>query len=175
MLATLTLLSIIYWVLMSFNSYRRRLVLHALQLSHDQNIQTSYTAALYFGDEANFETADAFLKEQTGMTLMENFDLFFNDVCSIDVVFVIKLISLNSNSLAFRDILNHLWEIYLDIDTLKIRDVTYRPIITLKRPPAMILGTSESSSTDKTRPRKREIIRENASDHEDTKQFLPNE
>lgn len=175
MLAILTLLSTFYWILMAFNSYRRRLVLHALQLAHDQNIQTSYTAALYFGDEANFETADAFLKEKTGMTLMENFDLFFNDVCSIDVVFAIKLISLNSNSLAFRDILNHLWEIYLDIENLKIRDVTYRPIITLKRPPAMILGTSESTATDKTLTKKREIKRENDSDHEDTKKFLSNE
>ena len=108
-----TTLSIFYWFLLIFKSYRRRLVLHALQLAPDQNIQTSYTAALYFGDEANFETADAFLKEKTGMTIMENFDLFFTDVCSLDVVFVLKLISFNSSSLAFRDILNHLWEVYL--------------------------------------------------------------
>lgn len=123
------------WLLMAFKPYRRRLVLNALQFGPNQNIQISYTAALYFGDEANIETADAFLKEKTGMTLNENFNLFFNDVCSVNVVFVIKLISLNSSSLAFRDILNHLWELYLDLDDLKMKDVTQRPVMALKRRP----------------------------------------
>lgn len=168
-LAIFTILSIFYWILIAIKSYRRNLVLHALQLAKDQNIQTSYTAALYFGDEANFETADAFLKEKTGMTLMENFDLFFNDVCSIDVVFVVKLISLNSNSLAFRDIFNNLWETYLDLDDLKIKDIKHRPVITLKRPTAITLGESEDGSSIHHRGTRHD---EKSDNSEETEKFL---
>lgn len=130
----LTVCSIFYWLLFTIKPFRRNFVLKALQLSPSQNINTSYTAAYYFGEETNLDLANSFLIDKTGMSLMDNFELFFNDVCSVDVIFTIKLISLNSNNLAFRDILNNLWDHYLDLDDLKLRDVKQRPILPIKRP-----------------------------------------
>jgi hypothetical protein len=68
------------------------------------------------------------------MSLKENFDLFFNHVCSVDVIFVMLLIKINSNALAFRDILNNLWDTYLDFgEDLKVKEIQHRPINFVKR------------------------------------------
>ena len=149
-LAVLTTASIFYWLLLTVKSYRRNLVLNALQLGPNQNIQLSYTAAVYFNQETSSETVDRVLRDKTGLDLMGNFNLFFNDVCSIDVVFICKLISLNSSSLAFNDVLNHLWEVYLDLDGGKSKEVAHRPIAPVKRPhylvPIPILSASETAA-----------------------------
>ena len=133
-LAVITLFSIFYWMLLTNKWYRQRLVFNALQLDEKKNLGFSYTAAYYFTDEANIEYIDGMLEEKTGLTLKENFKLFFYHVCSCDVIFAIKLIALNSNSLAFRDILNNLWDHYLDLEDLKVREVKQRPSANLKRP-----------------------------------------
>ena len=133
MLVFINALSILYWLLLVSCSYRNRIVYNALQLGeHKRN--TSYTAAYYFTDDANANAIDNFLIDKTGLNLNENFDLFFYHVCSTDVIFAIKLISLNSNNLAFRDILNNLWDHYLDLEDLKHKEVKQRPILNVKRP-----------------------------------------
>lgn len=135
-LIVITIISVFYWLLLLIKPYRRNMVLKALQLSPSQNINSSYTAAYYFGEEATIDVADSFLVEKTGLSLMENFELFFTDVCSIDVIFTIRMISMNSNALAVRDILNSLWDHYLDLEDLKLKDIKNRPIMSLKRPPS---------------------------------------
>lgn len=141
-MAFLTIASIFYWMLLIITPYRRHLVLHALQLAPNQNIKESYTSAFYFGEDGSYEQVNSFLIDKTGMSLMENFEKFFEHVCSIDVVFIVKLISLNSNSMAFRDILNHLWDTYLNLDELKMKDVTHRPaMMPLRRQPILPSST----------------------------------
>lgn len=129
----MTLISIFYWLLMLIKPYRRNIVLNALQIK-PSDLEQSYTSAYYL-DEASVTTADSFLLEQTGITLMENFELFFDHVCSIDLIFATRLIAINSHKLALRDILNNLWDQYLDIDSIKFRDIKHRPIPAIKRPP----------------------------------------
>lgn len=133
-LTILTILSILYWLLLLIRPYRRRIVLNSLQLNPKKDLSRSYTAAYYFSEDVTHDLADCFLMEKTGLPLMQNFELFFSDVCSIDVIFVIKMISLNSNSLAMRDFLNNLWDNYLDLDDLKLRGVKHRPCVSIKRP-----------------------------------------
>ncbi|CAF0709636.1 unnamed protein product [Brachionus calyciflorus] len=133
-LSFLSISSIFYWLLIYIKAYRRKIVLNALQIDPEKDINLSYTAAFYFGEEANHQLADSFLQEKTGYTLMENFELFFKHVCSPDVIFVIKMISLNSNSLAMRDLLNNLWDNYLDLEDLKLKGITHRPVNQVKRP-----------------------------------------
>lgn len=133
-LTILTILSILYWLLLLIRPYRRRLVLNSLQLNPKKDLNRSYTAAYYFSEDVTNDLADCFLMEKTGLSLMQNFKLFFNDVCSIDVIFVIKMIALNSNSLAMRDFLNNLWDNYLDLEDLKLRGVKHRPSVSIKRP-----------------------------------------
>lgn len=133
-LIIMTILSIVYWLGLLIRPLRRRLVLNALKIGPNHNINVSYTAAFYFGEEPSLEAANNFLSDKTGMNLMQNFELFFDHVCSVDVIFAIKIISLNTNSLAFSDILNNLWDNYLDIDELRMKDVPYRPFKPIKRP-----------------------------------------
>ncbi len=133
-LGLVTILSVFYWLRLIIKPIRKRLVLNALQLDAKKSLNSSYTAAYYLSDDVNLELADDFLLEKTGLTLKQNFDLFFEHVCSLDVIFAIKLIALNSSSLAFRDILNNLWDHYLNLEDLKIRDVKQRPINSVKRP-----------------------------------------
>ncbi len=64
---------------------------------------------------------------------MENFELFFVDVCSIDVIFAVRLIAFNSNPLAMRDIFNNLWEQYLDLEDMRVNEVKRRPHLAVKR------------------------------------------
>lgn len=130
---TMTLLSIFYWLLMLVKPYRKNIVLNALQIK-PSDLQQSYTSAYYL-DDASVTTADSFLLEQTGITLMENFELFFDHVCSVDLIFATRLIAINSHKLAMRDILNNLWDQYLDIESIKFKDVKQRPIQAIKRPP----------------------------------------
>ena len=129
----MTLLSIFYWLLMLVKPYRKNIVLNALQIK-PSDLQQSYTSAYYL-DDASVTTADSFLLEQTGITLMENFELFFDHVCSVDLIFATRLIAINSHKLAMRDILNNLWDQYLDIESIKFKDVKQRPIQAIKRPP----------------------------------------
>jgi len=81
------------------------------------------------------------------MSLKENFDLFFDHVCSADVIFIMQLITINSNALAFRDILNNLWDTYLDLgEDLKSKEIQHRLINFIKRPqpPKQIENTVQS-------------------------------
>ena len=133
-LGLVTLFSVFYWLRLLIKPLRKRLVYNALQLDENKSLNSSYTAAYYLSDDINLELADSFLVEKTGLKLKQNFDLFFEHVCSLDVIFAIKLISLNSSSLAFRDILNNLWDHYLNLEELKIRDVKQRPMNVIKRP-----------------------------------------
>lgn len=133
-LSLLTISSILHWLLLVIRPYRRNLVLNCLQLNPKKNLNRSYTAAYYFSEDVTHDLADSFLIEKTGLSLIENFELFFNDVCSIDVIFVIKMIALNSNSMAMRDFLNNLWDHYLDLEDLKLRGVKHRPSLPVKRP-----------------------------------------
>ena len=89
-------------------------------------------------EEQQMRTIDAFLFEHTGLSLMHNFDLFFDDVCSIDLIFAVKLIALNSTTLASHDIVSMLWDQYLDLDELKAHNVSRRPIAQFKRPPPTV-------------------------------------
>jgi hypothetical protein len=129
-----TVMSVFNWLLLSIKSYRRRLVMNALQLDPSQNISRSYMAAYYLGEETTYQVADAFLLEKTGMSLKENFDLFFEDVCNTDIIFTLKMLSLNSNQLAMRDIMNNLWYHYLNLEDVVPREVKQRPLLPLKRP-----------------------------------------
>ena len=133
-LSFLTALSIPYWLLLINPSYRSRLVYNALQLDEQKNLDISYTSAYYFTNDASKDVIDSFLIEKTGLNLEENFKLFFYHVCSCDVIFAVKLISINSNSLAFRDIMNNLWDHYLDLEDLKNKEIMHRPIFNVKRP-----------------------------------------
>jgi hypothetical protein len=133
-LALMDVISVFYWLLLINRSYRNRIVYNALQLDEHKNLNSSYTAAYYFTQDANKESIDSFLVDKTGLNLSENFNLFFYHVCSCDVVLAIKLISLNSNNLALRDILNNLWDHYLDLEDLKQKEVKQRPILNVKRP-----------------------------------------
>ena len=129
-----SIISLCYWCVFFSKAFRRRFVLRALQLSEDeQKIKGSYTAICYLSEEVSVEAVDNFLIEHTGYSLMGNFDLFFQDVCSIDLLFLIKIISINSTPLAARDILNILWDRYLNLEDLKLREPRTRPIVTLKR------------------------------------------
>ncbi len=133
--AALSVVSFFYWMLMLARPYRRRIVLNALQIN-ETDIKASYIAAYYFKSSQvkSLNTADNFLLENTGLTLMENFELFFNDVCSIDVIFAVRLIAINSNPLAMRDIFNKLWEQYLDLEDMRVNEVKHRPHLSVKRP-----------------------------------------
>ncbi len=130
----LTVISFFYWLLLLAKPYRRRLVLNALQIN-ETDIKTSYIAAYYLKSSQvkTFDTADSFLLQNTGLTLMENFELFFVDVCSIDVIFAVRLIAFNSNPLAMRDIFNNLWEQYLDLEDMRVNEVKRRPHLAVKR------------------------------------------
>lgn len=143
----LTIMSLFYWMLMFVKPYRRSIVLKALQIS-EVDIKSSYIAAYYLeNNETTFDTADSFLLAKTGLTLMDNFELFFNDVCSVDVCFAIRMIAVNSNQLAMRDIFNNLWDQYLDLEELKMNEVKYRPHVVIKRPP-INLDNEESRKND---------------------------
>lgn len=135
----MTLCSIIYWLIILFKPYRRHVVLKALQISK-ADIKSSFIAAYYLNESNNctFDSADAFLLDKTGLNLMDNFELFFNHVCSIDVIFAVKMISINTNQLAMRDILNNLWDQYLDLEELKTGNVKQRPHLTIRRPPPYV-------------------------------------
>ncbi len=135
-IASMTFMSLFYWLIISTKSYRRKYVLDCLQINtNEYQLNSSLTAALYFGSDATVESANTFLLEKTGLDLMENFELFFNDVCSLDLIFAIQIIAINSHQLASRDILNNLWDQYLDLGDSKIkREIKQRPYISLKRP-----------------------------------------
>lgn len=150
-LAALTVLSICYWLLLSIKPYRKRLVLNGLQLNSPSKIDASYTAAYYFNEEqTTIDLIDNFFINKTNMSLEENFELFFDHVCSADVIFVMQLITINSNALAFRDILNNLWDTYLDLgEDLKAKDIQHRPINFVKRPqpPKQLENTAQTIET----------------------------
>ena len=133
-LAVLNVLSIFYWLLLTNRTFRKRLVYNGLQLDEEKNLNISYTSAYYFTSDTSKDLIDNFLIEKTGLSLDENFSLFFYHVCSCDVIFAIKLIALNSNNLALRDILNNLWDHYLDLEDSKSREIKQRPILNVKRP-----------------------------------------
>ena len=134
-IGALSIVSIFYWLLMLSKSYRRSFVLNCLQISSNEyKLNSSYTAAFYFNEKVTVDDANAFLVEKTGLNLMENFELFFNDVCSLDLIFAIRLIAINSNQLASRDIFNNLWDQYLDLEELKNKKVKQRPYFLIKRP-----------------------------------------
>lgn len=129
------MISTFKWLLMLLRPYRRRIVLNALQISH-VDIRSSYIAAYYLNEdnEATYDSVDSFLMDKTGLTLMENFELFFDHVCSLDVIFAVRMISINTNQLAQRDIFNSLWDKYLDLEELRTSEVKGRPMLTIKRP-----------------------------------------
>jgi hypothetical protein len=84
-------------------------------------------AAYCFGEQTTYESANKFLFDQTGLNLKENLDEFVHDVCGIDVLFTLKMISINSNQLALRDIFNSLWFQYLNLDKEKSGNLCQRP------------------------------------------------
>jgi hypothetical protein len=138
-LALITLASISYWLMFIRMENRRNYVLNCLQLDKYKNFIRSYTAAYYLEQNSTtFDLADRFFVEKTGIPLMKNFDLFFRDVCSLDLIFLIKLIELNSHKLTSRDIFNSLWDEYLDLDVMKHKSDTStlqkRPMLHLRRP-----------------------------------------
>lgn len=148
-----TTFSIFYWCLLTIRPYRRHLVMQALQIE-DEKITSSYMAAYYFGQDkmTTYEQADGFLREKTGLGLRDNFELFFRHVCSIDVIFALKIIALNSNSLAIRDILNNLWYSYLDLADTQSKLPGQRPVLAVKRtmiPPATLPSPEDQKMPEK--------------------------
>jgi hypothetical protein len=139
-LLVVTVVSMLHWMLLYSTAYRRRLITHALQLDPGQNISRSYTAAVYLGAETNYQKADAFVHEKTGLSLRENLELFVRDVCSADVVFTLNMLALNSNRLAMRDLVNNLWHHYLNLEDAEPRDLRQRPVLEIKRPERCVDG-----------------------------------
>ena len=145
----MTILSTFHWLLMIIKPYRRRIVLNALQINQS-DIRSSYIAAYYLheGTEVTYDLVDSFLLNKTGLTLMDNFELFFDHVCSIDVIFAARMIAINTNQLALRDIFNSLWDKYLDLEELR-SEVSGRPMFAIKRPtPCELLKCEESENKD---------------------------
>jgi hypothetical protein len=154
-LSVSTIGSIVYWSLFFIPMYRRRVVLKLMQFNdRDNNYSNSYTAVYYRNriDETIDNDIDLFMIDKTGMSLMENFDLFFRDVCTLDVTLVINLIGINSNWLAARDILHNLWFHYLDIakeENLSFETIK-RPMMRLKIPKTPLIQNEENEIEPKS-------------------------
>lgn len=132
-LAFVTICSLINWLGFLMKRVRRQFVLRCLQLNKYNNLIRSHTAAYYLNTNVSFDAADQFFLDKTGIKLMDNFDIFFRDVCSIDLIFSIKLIELNSNKLASRDILNSLWDEFLDLEDIRVKQIEKRPVVHIRR------------------------------------------
>lgn len=148
----MTIMSTFNWLLMLFKPYRRRIVLNALQINYN-DIRYSHIAAYYLneGNDVTYDSVDSFLLDKTGLTLMDNFELFFDHVCSLDVLFTVRMISINTNQLAMRDILNSLWDKYLDLEELKATEVKARPMLAIKRPPPDLSNEEKRDVDEKVR------------------------
>lgn len=111
-IALATIASLIYWSFLLNRRYRRHLVLDILGIKHKIGF---LNFPPYYYDEEEQARDNQYLISKTGLTLSENFDLFFKDVCSVDLVLVLQLIGLNTNTLAKKDILTLLWSEYLNV------------------------------------------------------------
>jgi innexin len=129
----ITLASLIYWSAFLVRPFRKRHVQSLMSFQFHENDKPSTDfAPLYLGesglrvhDEANF------LLSSKGLKLDEQFELFFADVCSLDLILTVKLLAMNSNVMVAKDILTTLWYEYLGINTVqKLADKTHerRPL-----------------------------------------------
>jgi len=125
-LAFATLGSMIYWLSLVSPWRRRRLVLEAMNLDEHARAKAAGYTDLCGADR------DAWLQNMTGRDVMQNFELFYRDVCTLDVVFVIKLLALNTSGMAARDILQNLWHHYLDLGEQQPPRIS-RPILKLRK------------------------------------------
>ena len=129
----ITLASLIYWSAFLVRPFRKRHVQSLMNFQfHESDKPSTEFAPLYLGesglkvqDEANF------LLSNKGLKLDEQFELFFADVCSLDLILTVKLLAMNSNVMVAKDILTTLWYEYHDINTVqKVVDKTHerRPL-----------------------------------------------
>jgi hypothetical protein len=139
-IGVLTALSFSYWLLMAIPAYRIKYVKKAMSMQFDKEDQhSSMMSKYYFGaNRATLNDENQFLIDHTGFPLKDNFDMFFNDVCSLDLVLIINLLAMNSNSLVASDLFYTLWYEYLNLEDVEknvkeLMSLDRRPLPTLNR------------------------------------------
>lgn len=145
-LAFFTVSSFAYWSALLNKNYRRNYVLRTMDLNLNETALNEY-----FGhagiNSSSMDEESKLIKQFTCMTPQENFNLFFDHVCSLDVILTIKLLSINTNKLVAKDILNTLWYEYLGI-TDKVAQSERRPIPDFLKPDYKFNQLKENEDED---------------------------
>ena len=116
-----TLTSLLYWIAFLVKPFRKRHIQSLMNFQFDLRDKPSTDfAPLYLGETGSRVQDEAnFLLNNKGLRLEEQFEYFFEDVCSLDLILTVKLLAINTNAMVSKDILTTLWYEYLDINTVQ--------------------------------------------------------
>jgi hypothetical protein len=130
-LFVITISSIVYWLPLLNGFYRRKHVLSLMNLEFVENDKS------WIGNGKTIvEERQIFSKNVVGngiITDEENFNYFFRNVCSLDLILTVKLLAINTNPMVAKDLLTTLWYEYIGVEKVDA-NVQRRPLPEFHKP-----------------------------------------